>query len=89
MIMFLPGRRAFPSLSKNHVERIISGAFVFLLVFFPFILAGHFVDEFKQAYVSSVESYPYAAFECRQSLDDAWSKHDSDSRPLFENGQPF
>lgn len=90
MIMFLPVVAGL-SLRYRKImwKGLFSGAFVFLLVFLPFILAGHFVDEFKQAYVSSVESYPYAALNAGNIWMMLVGNMTPDSRPLFENGPAF
>lgn len=90
MIMFLPVVAGL-SLRYRKImwKGLFSGAFVFLLVFLPFILAGHFVQEFKQAYISSIDSYPYATLNAGNLWMMVVGNMTPDSRIIFEGAPAF
>lgn len=85
MIMFLP---VFAAISLRYRKIMWKGLFaaaaVFGLVFLPFILAGNFVQEFKQAYLSTLNSYPYAAMNAGNLWMAISGNMTPDSRTIFE-----
>lgn len=90
MVMFLP---VFGALALRYRKimwkGILAAAFVFFVVFLPFILAGNFTKEFSQAYLSSVGQYPYAAMNAGNLWMAISGNMTPDSRPLFEGAPAF
>lgn len=90
MIMFLP---VFGALSLRYRKVMWQGllamAGVFLLVFLPFIIAGNFSKEFAQAYLSTIDEYPYASMNAGNLWMVFSGNMTPQSRPIFEWAPSF
>ena len=90
MIMFLP---VFGALSLRYRRVMWKGllamAAAFLLVFLPFILAGNFSKEFAQAYLSTIDEYPYASMNAGNLWMVFSGNMTPQSRPIFEWAPSF
>ncbi len=90
MIMFLP---VFGALSLRYRKvmwkGLLSMAGVFLLVFLPFIIAGNFSKEFAQAYLSTIDEYPYASMNAGNLWMVFSGNMTPQSRPIFEWAPAF
>ncbi|WP_163437935.1 NPCBM/NEW2 domain-containing protein [Fibrobacter succinogenes] len=90
MIMFLP---VFGALSLRYRKVMWKGLLamtgVFLLVFLPFIIAGNFSKEFAQAYLSTIDEYPYASMNAGNLWMVFSGNMTPQSRPIFEWAPSF
>ena len=90
MIMFLP---VFGALSLRYRKVMWKGLFamagMFLLVFLPFIIAGNFSKEFSQAYLSTIDEYPYASMNAGNLWMVFSGNMTPQSRPIFEWAPSF
>ena len=90
MIMFLP---VFAALSLRYRKvmwrGLLSMAGMFLLVFLPFIIAGNFAKEFSQAYLSTIDEYPYASMNAGNLWMIFSGNMTPQSRPIFEWAPAF
>lgn len=90
MIMFLP---VFGALSLRYRrvmwKGILAMTAAFLLVFLPFILAGNFSKEFAQAYLSTIDEYPYASMNAGNLWMVFSGNMTPQSRPIFEWAPSF
>lgn len=90
MIMFLP---VFGALSLRYRKVMWKGllamAAMFLLVFLPFIIAGNFSKEFAQAYLSTIDEYPYASMNAGNLWMVFSGNMTPQSRPIFEWAPSF
>ena len=90
MIMFLP---VFGALSLRYRKVMWKGllamAGMFLLVFLPFIIAGNFSKEFSQAYLSTIDEYPYASMNAGNLWMVFSGNMTPQSRPIFEWAPSF
>ena len=62
---------------------------MFLLVFLPFIIAGNFSKEFSQAYLSTIDEYPYASMNAGNLWMVFSGNMTPQSRPIFEWAPSF
>ena len=90
MIMFLP---VFAALSLRYRKvmwrGLLSMVGMFLLVFLPFIIAGNFAKEFSQAYLSTIDEYPYASMNAGNLWMIFSGNMTPQSRPIFEWAPAF
>jgi Gpi18-like mannosyltransferase len=68
---------------KNNVIGLVLAAFVGAIIFMPSIIAGHFIQAFKQAYIDTLGQYPMTTFNAANMWILLTSNTAPDSQLLF------